>query len=102
MSGLGSRLFRGIGFWGGRVMLSRFEKTSRRAVAANRSTLAKILEANTQTEFGRRYRFGALIADGSGADFLFLPGTNDVCVGSAESVISDDCETTTGLNPPVP
>ena len=66
MSGLSSRLFRGLGFWGGRVMLSRFEKTSQRAVAANRNTLLKILEANAQTEFGRRYRFGDLTADRSG------------------------------------
>ncbi len=45
--------------------------------------------------------FVPMIADGSGADFLFLPGTNDVCLGSAESVIGEDCEIT-APNLPVP
>ncbi|NNF63038.1 MAG: GH3 auxin-responsive promoter family protein [Acidimicrobiia bacterium] len=69
MSGLGSRLFRGLGFWGGRVMLSRFEKTSARAVRANRNTLVKLLEANSGTEFGRKYRFAELAADPTGATY---------------------------------
>lgn len=63
MAGLVSRAVRGAGFWGGRVMLRRFERTSLRAVTANRATLTKILAANADTEFGRRHGFGELASD---------------------------------------
>lgn len=66
MSGLGSRAFRSVGFLGGRVMLDRFNKTSSRAVAANRATLTRILEQNEDTDFGRRNRFSELAADPTG------------------------------------
>jgi hypothetical protein len=63
MTRLGSRLFRATGFWGGKVMLRRFERTSAKAVIANRETLMKILEANADTEFGRSHGFDRLTDD---------------------------------------
>lgn len=63
MTGLASRLFRATGFLGGRMMLRRFERSSRNAVAANRETLMNILRANAEVEFGRRHGFGELATD---------------------------------------
>ncbi len=67
MSGLGSRVFRAIGFWGGRIMLRKFERTSRKAIAENRATLSTILKANAGTEFGRAHGFEELVAAGAAA-----------------------------------
>ncbi len=66
MTNLGSRLFRATGFLGGRMMLRRFERTSHRAVDANRQTLTGILKANAGVDFGRRYRFDDLADDPTG------------------------------------
>ncbi len=69
MGGLGSRLFRGTGFVGGKFMLRQFERTSAKAVEANRKTLVNILSANAETEFGRNHDFGRLATDHSGRAF---------------------------------
>jgi hypothetical protein len=66
MGALTSSTFRTMGFLGGRLMLSRFERTARRGVASNRKTLMTILEENKDTEFGRSHRFGELVRDPSG------------------------------------
>ena len=66
MVGLASRAFRATGFWGGRVMLRRFERTSKKAVAANRKTLIKLLTENVETEFGRTHDFERLAQDETG------------------------------------
>ncbi len=50
-------------------MLRIFERTSRKAVAANRKTLVEILDDNADTEFGRRHGFKRLAADPSGRRF---------------------------------
>ena len=63
MTSLVSRMFRATGFLGGRMMLRKFDRSSRNAVAANRKTLMKILKANAEVEFGRRHGFGDLATD---------------------------------------
>ncbi|MFW2381765.1 MAG: GH3 auxin-responsive promoter family protein [Acidimicrobiales bacterium] len=50
-------------------MLRRFERTSKKAVATNRKTLASILTDQAETEFGRQYRFDQLAADPTGAAY---------------------------------
>ncbi|MBX2802043.1 MAG: GH3 auxin-responsive promoter family protein [Myxococcales bacterium] len=69
MAGLLSRWFRATGFWGGRVMLRRFDRASQQAVVKNRQTLTAILTANADTEFGRTHGFAALSRDPSGAAY---------------------------------
>ena len=69
MTSMLSRAFRATGFWGGRIMLRRFERTSNNAVAANRKTLAKILSGNADTEFGRTHGFDQLVVDTTGAAY---------------------------------
>ena len=69
MSRLVSQGFRSLGFLGGRVMLNQFERKARRAVAANRKTLVKILKHNASTEFGRTHDFAQLAGDATGAAF---------------------------------
>ena len=69
MAGFTSSLFRAVGFLGGRVMLSSFERNAHRGIASNRKTLTSILEANKDTEFGRTHRFGELARDPSGRTF---------------------------------
>ena len=69
MAGFTSSMFRAVGFFGGRVMLSSFERNADRGIASNRKTLMTILEANKDTEFGRTHRFEALTRDPSGRAF---------------------------------
>ena len=69
MTSLVSRVFRATGFLGGRMMLRKFEHSSRNAVAANRKTLMKILKANAEVEFGRRHGFGDLATDPTARQF---------------------------------
>ncbi len=69
MGGLGSRLFRGTGFVGGKAMLRQFERTSRKAVEANRKTLVNILATNAETEFGRTHGFAQLADDTTGRSY---------------------------------
>lgn len=69
MAGLGSRMFRATGFFGGRVMLRQFERTSKKAVAANRKTLTNILTLNAESEFGQANGFERLAEDSTGQTF---------------------------------
>jgi hypothetical protein len=50
-------------------MLWQFRRTSRKAVAANRKTLMRILDDNAESEFGRTYRFDRLAADATGGAY---------------------------------
>lgn len=69
MGAMASSTFRAVGFLGGRLMLSRFERTARRGITANRRTLTAILEANKDTEFGTTHRFAEIAQDPTGRAF---------------------------------
>ena len=69
MGAITSSTFRALGFLGGRLMLSRFERATRRAIVSNRRTLTAILEANKDTEFGVAHRFDEIARDPTGQAF---------------------------------
>ena len=69
MGALTSSTFRAVGFLGGRLMLSRFERTAHRGIVSNRKTLTTILEANKGTEFGIARHFDELALDPTGRAF---------------------------------